>query len=87
MALSSLLRSSPMCLYLLVVFCSCLIINLQEVLPETPTLESCMLLQAEERQKTFEQSAVGRAAYKSVAEAKRVETRPNENNTARDWQS
>ncbi|WIA11825.1 hypothetical protein OEZ86_002813 [Tetradesmus obliquus] len=42
---------------------------------------------AEARQQQFERSAVGRAAIKSVKEAKRQDERPAGNNTARDWLS
>ena len=43
--------------------------------------------QAEARQRQFEQSAVGRAAIKSVAEAKRRDERETARTTAADWQS
>ena len=42
--------------------------------------------QAEQRQKDFERSAVGRAAIKSVKESKKVEQR-QVNTTAQDWMS
>lgn len=44
--------------------------------------------QAEARQRQFEQSAVGRAALKSVKDAKRVEQRPSgAGASAQDWMS
>jgi hypothetical protein len=43
--------------------------------------------QAEARQAQFERSAVGRAAIKSVKEAKKVEQRPSGGATAQDWMS
>jgi hypothetical protein len=43
--------------------------------------------QAEARQRQFEQSAVGRAAIKSVANAKKVEQRPSGGAAAGDWLS
>lgn len=42
--------------------------------------------QAEARQQAFEKSAVGKAVYKSVKEAKRPEAAPHTSNvTADDW--
>jgi hypothetical protein len=46
-----------------------------------------MMLQAEARQRQFEQSAVGRAAIKSVKEAKKQEARPSGGAGASDWLS
>jgi len=43
--------------------------------------------QAEARQKQFEQSAVGRAALKSVQNAKKVEQRQTAGASAQDWLS
>lgn len=43
--------------------------------------------QAEARQRQFEQSAVGRAAIKSVQNAKKVEQRQGTGASAQDWLS
>lgn len=43
-------------------------------------------MQAEQRQKDFERSAVGRAAIKSVKDSKKVEQRQT-NTSAQDWMS
>lgn len=43
--------------------------------------------QAEARQQQFQKSPVGRAAYRSVQEAKRPEPRTNPGPTAQDWLS
>jgi hypothetical protein len=50
---------------------------------------STSLLQAEARQRQFEQTPVGKAAYKSVAEAKRTEQRSSkqQDNLASGWLS
>lgn len=44
-------------------------------------------MQAEARQRQFEQSAVGRAALKAVKDAKRPDERQAGGNTASDWLS
>jgi hypothetical protein len=63
--------------------------NIKPVPRKSIVLSVCFacLMQAEARQRQFEQSAVGRAAIKSVKEAKRQDERPAANNTARDWLS
>ncbi len=47
----------------------------------------CAVVQAAQRQQNFEQSAVGRAAYTAVKEAKKPAAPVVNNVTARDWQS
>ncbi len=44
-------------------------------------------MQAEQRQQQFEQSAVGKAAYRSVKEVKHTPAGPTGGVTASDWQS
>lgn len=52
------------------------------------TAVHALLLQAEQRQAKFEKSAVGRAAYTSVKDAKRPSQGPTGgNDNARDWMS
>jgi hypothetical protein len=42
-------------------------------------------MQAEQRQKTFKQSAVGRAAYQAEQKARQHTTPQRPNQTAQDW--
>lgn len=58
------------------------------VVPSSTASVHALLVQAEQRQAKFEKSAVGRAAYTSVKDAKRPSQGPTGgNDNARDWMS
>jgi hypothetical protein len=50
-------------------------------------MRTCATPQAEQRQTNFEQSAVGKAAYKSVDAAKRPTNSSSANDNSKDWLS